>query len=183
MSLFSRLFRKALPAVTPPEKPVATQSPVPDPAAAERSAAAQAASAAKEQEELKAAIAAQDAQAIARFVTHGSSTKVRQEAAQAIDDPAQLRQLIKDVRGGNDKSVYKILTRKRDAELAQSRQNEQRRAEIEAAAAALERHSHRGFDALFTPTLDQLQIRWEAVAAEAEPDLRLKAQTAICRRC
>jgi hypothetical protein len=181
MSLFSRLFRKAPPAVTPPEKPVAAQSPVPDPVAAERSAAAQAAAAAKEQEELKAAIAAGEAQAIARFVTQGSSTKVRQEAAQAIDDPALLRQLIKDVRGGNDKSVYKILTRKRDAELAQSRQNEQRRAEIEAAAAALERHSHRGFDALFTPTLDQLQVRWEGVAAEADPDLRLKTQTAIDR--
>ena len=180
MSLFSRLFRKAPPAVAPPEKSVATQSPPPQPTAPERSAAL-AAAAAREQEELKAAISARDAQAIARFVTRGSSTKVRQEAALAVEDPTQLRQLIKDVRGGNDKSVYKILTHKRDAELAQTRQVEQRRAEIEAAAAALERHSHRGYDALFTPTLDQLQVRWEAVAAEAEPDLRLKAQAAIDR--
>jgi len=181
MSLFSRLFRKAPAAVASPEKPVATQAPPAQPAAPERSAAILAAAAAKEEEALKAAIEARDAQAIARFVTQGSSTKVRQQAAQAVDDPAQLRQLIKEVRGGNDKSVYKILTRKRDAELAQTRQLEQRRAEIEAAAAALERHSHRGYDALFTPTLDQLQIRWEAVAAEAEPDLRLRVQSAIDR--
>jgi hypothetical protein len=181
MSLFSRLFRKAPPAVTAPVKPVATQTPLPQPSAPERSSAVLAAAAAQEQEELKAAIEARDAQAIARFVTQGGSTKVRQQAAEAVDDPAQLRQLIKEVRGGNDKSVYKILTRKRDAELAHTRQVEQRRAEIEAAAAALERHSYRGYDALFTPTLDQLQIRWEGVAAEAEPDLRLKTQTAIDR--
>jgi hypothetical protein len=184
MSLFSRLFGKAPPAVPPPEKPVekrdtlahGSSGPLLEPQAPERVR-----SAAKEEEELRAAIDAHDAQAIARFVTHGSSTKVRQQAAQAIEDPAQLRHLIKEVRGGKDKSVYKILTRKRDAELTQTRQLEQRRAEIEAAAAALERHSQRHYDALFTPTLEQLQIRWQAVAAEAQPDLQQKAQACIDR--
>ncbi len=177
MSLFSRLFRKAPPAVAPFEKPVEKMvAPLPEPKAPERTLAA-----AKEEEELKAAIDAHDAQAIARFVTKGTSTKVRQQAAEAVEDPALLRQLIKDVRGGNDKSVYKILTRKRDAELAQTRQLEQRRAEIEAAAAAIERHSHRHYDPVFTPTLDQLQIRWGAVAAEAEPDLQARVQSAVDR--
>jgi hypothetical protein len=140
-----------------------------------------AAVAAKEEEELKAAIVAHDVQAITRFVTQGSSTKVRQQAARAVEDPEQLRQLIKEVRGGNDKTVYKILTQKRDAGLARTRQAEQRRAEVEAAAAAIERHSHRHYDAVFTPTLDQLQIRWHAVAADAEPELQEKVQAAIDR--
>jgi hypothetical protein len=120
-------------------------------------------------------------QAIARYVTQGSSTKVRQQAAHAVEDPAQLRQLIKEVRGGNDKTVYKILTQKRDADLAQTRQAEQHRAEVEAAAAAIERHSHRHYDAVFTPTLDQLQIRWAAVATDVEPELQEKVQAAIDR--
>ena len=57
MSLFSRLFRKAPPAVAPPEKPVATQAPPAQPAAPERSAAVLAAAAAKEEEALKAGMA------------------------------------------------------------------------------------------------------------------------------
>jgi hypothetical protein len=175
MSLLSRLFRKAPPAAPAAEKPAEKRdAPLPEPSVPGRALAA-----AKEEGELKAAIDARDAHAIARFVIQGSSTRIRQQAAEAVEDPAQLRQLIKEVRGGNDKSVYKILTRKRDIELAQTRQLEQRRAEIEAAAAALERHSHRAYDPVFTPTLDQFQIRWEAVAAEAEPDLRQRAQSAI----
>jgi Domain of Unknown Function (DUF349) len=177
MSLFSRLFRKAPPAVPVPEKPVGKiDAPLPESKAPQR-----ALEAAREEEELKAAIEARDAQAVARFVTQGSSTKVRQRAAEAVEDPALLRRLIKEVRGGNDKGVYRILTRKRDAELAQTRQLEQRRAEIEAAAAALERHSHRHYDPVFAPTLDQLEIRWNAVAAEAGLDLRERALGAINR--
>lgn len=184
MSLFSRLFGKAPPVVAPPGKPFERlDGPVaePDRSMSQPQAVERAAVAAKEEEQLKAAIDAQDVPAIARFVTHGSSTKVRQQAAHAIEDPAQLRQLIKEVRGGNDKTVYKILTQKRDAGLAQTRQAEQRRAEVEAAAAALERHSHRHYDAVFTPTLDQLQIRWQAVAEHAGPELREKVQAAIDR--
>ncbi len=184
MSLFSRLFGKAPPVVAPPEKPAEgfdvplaePGGPMGQPQALERAAIA-----AKEEEQLKTAIDAQDVHAIARFVTQGSSTKVRQQAAHAIEDPAQLRQLIKEVRGGNDKTVYKILTQKRDAGLAQTRQAEQRRAEVEAAAAALERHSHRSYDAVFTPTLDQLQIRWDAIAEHAGPELRERVQAAIDR--
>ncbi|MDE0853162.1 MAG: hypothetical protein OSA97_01910, partial [Nevskia sp.] len=67
-------------------------------------------------------------QAVARLVVAGASTKVRQAAAEAIEDPDLLRQLIRDVRGGNDKNVYKVLTSKRDALLDQARKLEQLRA-------------------------------------------------------
>ena len=177
MSLFSRLFRKAPPPSLPPEK-VPQSVPVarPEPAAPDRAVVT-----AQEERELEAAIAASDAATIGRLVIEGTSTKVRQQAAQAVDDPAQLRQLIKEVRGGNDKSVYKILTGKRDGQLAREREVEQLKAEINAAAAAVERHSHRPYDPVFTPTLEQLQIRWSALAAQAEPDLQQKVQQAIDR--
>ena len=75
-----------------------------------------------------------------RIVRHsGERERAVQNIAQffnAIEDPDLLRQLIRDVRGGNDKGVYKILSSKRDLLLEQARKLEQLRAEIEAASAA-----------------------------------------------
>jgi hypothetical protein len=177
MSLFSRLFRRAPPSSLPPEKPL-------EHAAAERPAPSvpdRALVAAREKEALTAAIDGNDAQTVARLVVEGSSTKVRQLAARAVEDPVVLRQLIRDVRGGNDKSVYKILTSKRDALLEQERKREALHAEISAVSAAIERHSHRPHDSLFSPTLEQLEIRWRAVAADAAADVVQRVQDAIGR--
>lgn len=118
---------------------------------------------------------------MARLVVAGTSTKIRQSAAQAIEDPDLLRQLIRDVRGGNDKGVYKILTSRRDALLEQTRKVEQLRTEIDAAAVAIERHGQRAYDALYGPELDQLEARWEALAAQADPDLGGRVQQWIAR--
>ena len=137
--------------------------------------------AAQEEASLQAAIDRNDAETIARLVVAGKSTKVRQFAAHAVSDPAQLRDLIRDVRGGNDKSVYKILTSKRDAQLAETRKQEQLQEEINTAASAVERHSHRPYDALFGPTLDQLEIRWQAVAGQASAEVVERVHQAIDR--
>ena len=178
MSLFSRFFRKAPPpaAPEPPEKPVPNTEVVRAAAAADRALAA-----AREEAALQAAIDRNDAEAITRLVVSGTSTKIRQLAAQAVKDPAQLRELIRDVRGGNDKTVYKILTSKRDALLVEARKQEQLQAEINAASGAIERHSHRPYDPLFSPTLDQLEIRWKTVALGAQPALVEKVREAIDR--
>lgn len=178
MSLFSRFFRKAPSPVVPeaPEKPAANTEVVRAAASADRALAA-----AREEAALQAAIDQNDAEAIARLVVSGTSTKIRQLAAQAVKDPAQLRELIRDVRGGNDKTVYKILTSKRDALLVEARKQEQLQGELNAASAALERHSHRPYDPLFSPTLDQLEIRWKAVASGAQPELVEKVREAIDR--
>src|ERR1700760_1778605 len=116
MSLFSRLFRKAPSPVSPKTTPEKAEAPAPVRPAPDRALVA-----AREEAALQAAIDAQDVQAVARMVIEGSSTKVRQAAPQAGEDPSILRQLIRDVRGGNDKSVYRILTSKRDALLEQTR--------------------------------------------------------------
>jgi hypothetical protein len=122
-------------------------------------------------------------QAVARLVVAGASTKVRQAAADAIEDPEVLRQLIRDVRGGNDKNVYKVLTSKRDALLEQARKLEKQRAEIIEASGALERHSQRSYDTLFSQRLDQFENRWKAVAEQADPEMRGRVQLWIdCSR-
>lgn len=130
---------------------------------------------------MQAALEARDVQAIARLVVAGTSTKVRQTAAHAIEGPDVLRQLIRDMRGGNDKGVYKILTAKRDALLEQTRKLEQLRAEINAASGALERHSQSAYDASYNATLAQFENRWEELAAQAEPELRGSVQQWIDR--
>jgi len=178
MSLFSRLFRRAPPSPAPLEAPVRQPLPQARPAAP---APDRAREAAQEEALLQAAIDRNDAETIARLVVAGKSTKVRQLAAQAVSDPAQLRDLIRDVRGGNDKSVYKILTSKRDAQLAETRKQEQLQEEINTAASAVERHSHRPYDALFGPTLDQLEIRWQAVAGQASAEVVERVRQAIDR--
>lgn len=191
MSLFSR-FRKA-PPPSVPEKPQVNSPqnssqnspansmhpPAPKPSAP--AAPDPALLAAQEEGALQAAIASGDTATVAKLVIEGNSTKIRQMAAEAIDDPAQIRQLIRDARGGKDKSVYKILTRKRDALLAHEREIEHLRADASATAAALERHSHRHYDPLFTPTLEQLEQRWQAVAEQAEPETAQSARQAIDR--
>ena len=177
MSLFSRFFRKA-PSLSPTPLSAAQgkSSTGSDKALDKPSAADRALALATEENALHAAIAAGDTPAIGRLVVAGSSTKVRQAAAHAIEDPEVLRQLIRDVRGGNDKSVYKVLTSKRDAQIEQTRQREQLRAEIAAASAALERHSQAPYDSSYSPLLTQFETRWEALAAQADPALRDQVQ-------
>jgi hypothetical protein len=181
MSFISRLLRKA-PSVSP--VPASTPRPAPSakagPSALKQGVADRALTAAAEEGALQAAIDAGDVQAIARLVVAGTSTKVRQSAAHAIDDPEVLRQLIRDARG-NDKGVYKILTTKRDLLVEQTRKFEQLQAEIAAASRDLEQHSRRAYDATFGPKLDQFEIRWESLAEQADAELRGNVQQWIER--
>jgi hypothetical protein len=186
MSLFSRFFRRA-PPTSPPVPPSVSQDRLSENADTAPSRHARAPDrtqvATNEEETLKAAIDGHDGPTIARLVIEGTSTKVRQMAARAIEDPATLRQLIRDARGGKDKSVYKILTSKRDVLLDHERKLEHLQAEIGAVTAALERHSQRPYDPLFTPTLEQLEGRWKGVAAQADTGVRQTAQQSIdCAR-
>lgn len=170
MSLFSRFFGKT-PAVSPVQASTSSSASSEKAKAAERVRAA-----AEEDRALQSVIDARDMQAVARLVIAGTSTKVRQAAAQAIEDPEILRQLIRDVRGGNDKSVYKILTAKRDALLEQARKQEELRAEIHELAEISERLSKRPYDTLSNSKLEQCESRWKAVADQADPELRGRVQ-------
>jgi hypothetical protein len=166
MSLLSRLLGKSPPAAKAdqapePATPVA-RAPRPDPAARTR----------EEEDALSAALAAGDMPAVAWWVTEGGSTRIRQKAAEAIVDPGQLRELLRATRHGKDKNVHRILAGKRDALLAAERREQQQRAEIEAAAAAIARHGERTVDGSYAATLAQLEASWRALAPQAPPELQ-----------
>jgi hypothetical protein len=130
---------------------------------------------------LKEALAANDTAAVARLVVEGSSTRVRQMAAQAVEEPELLRRLVKEARGGKDKNVYRILREKCDALLKQERETRQLEEAIEARCASLERHSKRHYDELFTPTLDVFEADWKALESRASDRTVARALHAIAR--
>ncbi len=130
---------------------------------------------------LKSALDAHDFASVARLVIEGSSTRVRQLAAQAVEEPDLLRRLARDTRGGKDKSVYRILRQKCDALLAQERKTRQMEEAIEARCASLERHCKRHYDELFTPTLDHFAADWKTLEPQASDTTIARAQQAIAR--
>jgi len=122
-----------------------------------------------------------DPQRIASLVTDGSSSRIRQLAAQRIADPVELKHLLKQVRG-KDKNVYKIIKQKCD----EVRGEEQKSVQVESAAAAacasLERHSHRIHDAVYEATFDHFLGRWGTLEEQAAPAIQERARRAI-ERC
>ena len=172
MGPLSRLFRAA-PAAPPQEtqatltQATALDSVAPEPIIATASEAVDLAS-------------IDDPQRIAKLAVEGSSSHLRQLAAQKIEDPAVLKQLIKQVRG-KDKNVYKIIKQKCDALHAEEQRVAQIESDIIARYASLERHSHRVYDAVYTPSFEHFEARWRALEPQATPELRDRALLAINR--
>jgi hypothetical protein len=119
---------------------------------------------------------------VAQLVVQGPSSRLRQLAAALVEEPAQIRQLMKQVRS-KDKSVYKILKQKCDALSAKERQAAALANEVGAIRAALERHSHRPYDAFYAPALEQLIARWDSLGAQPDVagDEHAKAAMDRCR--
>jgi len=121
-----------------------------------------------------------DSRDIAALVTEGSSSRIRQYAAQRVTDAAELRHLLKLVRG-KDKSVYKIIKQKCDELRMEEQKSVQVETDAAAACASLERHSQRIYDAVYEPTLDHFMARWRAVEPQAPAMLQERARSAIER--
>jgi Domain of Unknown Function (DUF349) len=117
---------------------------------------------------------------IARLVVEGPSSRIRQLAAEGVQDPAQLRQLLKQVRD-KDKSVYKILKQKCDVLSAKEKKEAEVAGEITAVCAALELHAHRTHDTHYTSTLEQLKARWSSLAGRPAADIEVRAMEAVDR--
>jgi hypothetical protein len=170
MKLFPRLFRKAPPppAPEPAPTPVEPAPPVVDPA---------------EHARLVQLIAdgSLDPAELARLAVEGPTTRVRQSAAAAIDDPAQLHDLLPRLRG-KDKAVYKLIKQKCDALLAGQRQAEEEAREAAALCESIERHSTRPHDALYAATLASLTTRWRELPTTMDPQVRQRGQQAL-ERC
>jgi hypothetical protein len=117
---------------------------------------------------------------IAQLVVESPSSRLRQLAAQSLEDPAQLRQLLKQVRS-KDKNVYKILKQKCDALIATDRKASELAGEVSTLCASLERHSQRSYDAAYTSTFEHLNARWRSLTTQLDPDIEQRAQQAIDR--
>jgi Domain of Unknown Function (DUF349) len=117
---------------------------------------------------------------VAQLVVESPSSRLRQLAAQAIEDPVQLRQLLKQVRS-KDKNVYKILKQKCDALNAEDRKAAEIANEVNALCASLERHSHRSYDALYPSVFEQLKTRWRALTTPLDANIEQRGAQAIDR--
>jgi hypothetical protein len=118
---------------------------------------------------------------LAALVIEGSSSRIRQVAAQSIEDPAELKRLLKQIRG-KDKSVYKIIKQKCDALRAEELRIAQIESDVDALCASLERHSHRVYDVLYAASLRQFEAQWTVLEAQAGPQARERVLPAI-ERC
>ena len=125
-----------------------------------------------EEARVSVAIAGEDHAAVANWILEGSSTRIRQMAARAVTDPEQLRELIRRTRGGNDKSVYRILTGTRDAQASEIRIAQKRQAEIDGAAAAISRHAGHPYDASYAAVLEHLEAQWGSLGSNASPHVQ-----------
>jgi Domain of Unknown Function (DUF349) len=117
---------------------------------------------------------------VAQLVVESPSSRLRQLAAQRIEDPAQLRQLLKEV-GSKDKNVYKILKQKCDALNAEQRKAAEIAGEAGALCSSLEWHSHRTYDTLYTAAFEQLNRRWRSLTQHADADIEQRGNQAIDR--
>ena len=118
---------------------------------------------------------------LARLVVEGPTSRVRQSAAAAIDDPAQWKALLPQVRG-KDKAVYKLIKQKSDALIAERRKAEELAREADALCASLEQHSTRAHDAGYAATLQSLTARWRALAARPDAQVEQRGEQAL-ERC
>jgi hypothetical protein len=156
--LLSKIFGQK-PADVPAEADPVPSPPPPGPDRAELLAA--------EEAELAAAIASGDETLIAPFALSASATRLRQKAAEAIEDPERIRELIRAARGGKDNAVHRILAAKRDARLEAERAAARFLAELEATATTIAKHARLPYDPLYAATLAEHERRWRPFAAHA----------------
>jgi hypothetical protein len=121
-----------------------------------------------------------DVAGLSVLAVQGSTSRIRQLAAETVQDPAQLRELLKQVRV-KDKSVYKILKQKLDALHAHEREAAQIVDEVNAICNALEKHSHRTFDPLYVGVFEHHHHRWLGLTAQPDETQSGRAAAAIAR--
>jgi hypothetical protein len=168
--VLSKLFGQK-PTAVPAEVVRVPAPPPPGPDRAELLAA--------EEARLAAAIASGDEALIAPFALSASSTRLRQRAAEAIEDPGRIRELIRAARGGKDNAVHRILTTKRDARLEAERAAAQLLAGLLATAATIARHARLPYDPLYEATLKEHERRWRQVAALATAEQQASVEASL----
>jgi len=115
---------------------------------------------------------------LAKFAADGSTSKLRQRAAEKISDKQILQQLLKDTKT-KDKTVFKIVKEKCDAFKEDEKRTAEILATVTAAVQSLEQHSNRPFDGQFIAKFTYLQQQWDSKKADATSELIARAEQAV----
>ncbi len=172
MKLFSHLFRTPPPpseivAVEPPPPPPEPAAPAIDP---------------QEQQQTLHAIesGAMDSAELMRLAVEGQTTRLRQAAASAVQDPALWQELLPRLRG-RDKAAYKIIKQRLDAVHAAERNLAQIRSDAEELCAIIEKLATKPHDALFAPAVSVYAARWQALPAGIDAGILQRGEQALDR--
>jgi exonuclease SbcC len=106
------------------------------------------------------------------------AARLRQLAAQRIDDADTLQQLLKASKG-KDKGVYRIVKDKCDRLRDAQRQQEQQQAELASLCERIELHSLRTYDPQFVVISQRLQEKWQSQHELADEQLQQRAAVAL----
>lgn len=121
-----------------------------------------------------------DEEMLLPLAENGATTQLRQAAATKIRSFDRLSALAKTARG-KDKAVYKIVKAKLDVFKLQQQQKALRDDELRSLCSQMEQLAKRKLDDIFTARLSQIHNAWQAMATEAEPDLKHRFQEAADR--
>ena len=128
----------------------------------------------------QAVASVEDPRQLSQLVLEGSSLRLRQLAAQRIEEREDLNRLLKQLQG-KDKSVYRILKDKRDALRAEAQEAAHVEQDIRTIYTSLEALASRPYDALFPPALEHFEARWRHFEGQAQPWARDRVRAAIDR--
>jgi len=110
------------------------------------------------------------------LATAAALAQVRQMAANKIDDPGQLKALLKHSKN-KDKAVFKIARDKLNQQRELLLQQQATQESIEQFIPRLENFSRKDFDKLYRATLGQLLEHWQGYAASASDEQRARVST------
>ncbi len=108
----------------------------------------------------------------------GASVSIRELAAKTIENPEQLKLLLKTTKG-KDKLVYRIVKEKCDSHRQQLLAEEQQQKKIAALCEQIEAHSRRPFDQLFPATTQSFEQRWSALSVKPSEAIQLRVEQAF----
>ena len=119
-----------------------------------------------------------DNELLYKMAREGATVKLRQIAAEKIEDREQLQHLLKDTKG-KDKAVYKIVKDKCDRFREEEKSIAATQTAIDTLLQSLAQHSQRVFDVHYTAKFHLLQQQWQPLAEQANETQQQQANEAI----
>jgi hypothetical protein len=122
-----------------------------------------------------------DPAALKELALNAASSRLRRQAAERIDDPNLMRELLKETRH-KDKSTYQILDDKLSVLRGKERDAQAHESEVQRVIAALERQARRPYEPAYSATYEHLAGSWRALEVSDEDLLhRAEIASAACR--